>query len=348
MIDRVRLHDPDHRDFGSDNYAGVHPQVLEALAEANGGHQHGYGDDVYSARLAEVLRGHFGPDAVAFPVFNGTGANVVALTAMTPRWGSVVVPASAHVHTDEAGAPERMAGLKLLTVPTPDGRLTPELVAPVLAGGHDVHFPQPSVVAIAQATELGTVYTPEQVAALAEQAHAVGLRLYVDGARLANAAAHLGLPLRALTTDVGVDVVGLGGTKNGVMFGEVVVLDQHAVDGLPYVRKMHAQLASKSRFVAAQLLALYEGDLWLRSARHANAMAALLAAGLADVAGAHLVHPVQANAVFAALPATTVARLRERWAFYDWTPDGSQVRIMCAWDTTEQDVEDFLAVARES
>jgi threonine aldolase len=261
----------------------------------------------------------------------------------------VVVPSSAHVHTDEAGAPERMAGLKLLTVPTPDGRLTPELVAPIVAGGHDVHFPQPSVVAIAQATELGTVYTPDQIAALAEQAHGLGLRLYLDGARLANAAAHLGLPLRALTTDVGVDVVGLGGTKNGLMFGEiVVVLDQRAVDGLPYVRKMHAQLASKSRFAAAQLLALYEGDLWLRSARHANAMAALLAAGLAEIPGVHLVHPVEANAVFACLPAATVARLRERWAFYDWTPDGSQVRLMCAWDTTEQDVEDFLTVARAS
>ena len=349
MIGVVQLHDPDHRDFGSDNYAGVHPAVLTALAEANGGHQRGYGDDVYSARLAQVLREHFGAQAVGYPVFNGTGANVVALSAMTPRWGSVVVPSSAHVHTDEAGAPERMAGLKLLTVEAPDGRLTPDLVASVTAGGHDVHFPQPSVVAVAQATELGTVYTPDQLGALAEQAHGLGLRLYVDGARLANAAAHLALPLRAFTTDVGVDVVGLGGTKNGLMFGEVVVvLDPGAVDGLPYVRKMSAQLASKSRFAAAQLLALYDGDLWLDSARHANAMARRLAAGLAEVPGARLVHEVQANAVFAALPAATVARLRERWAFYDWTPDGAQVRLMCAWDTTEQDVADFLAVARES
>jgi threonine aldolase len=344
----VRLHDPDHRDFGSDNYAGVHPQVLAALADANGGHQHGYGDDVYTARFAQVLREHFGPTAVGLPVFNGTGANVVALAAMTPRWGSVVVPSSAHVHTDEAGAPERMAGLKLLTVTTQDGRLTPELVAAATAGGHDVHFPQPSVVAVAQATELGTVYTPDEIGALAEQAHGLGLRLYLDGARLANAAASLDLPLRAFTTDVGVDVVGLGGTKNGLMFGEVVVvLSPDAVDGVQYVRKMNAQLASKGRFAAAQLLALYEGDLWLESARHANAMARRLAAGLARLPGVQVTQQVQSNAVFAAIPAATVARLRERWAFYDWTADGSQVRLMCAWDTTEQDVDTFLAVAGE-
>lgn len=344
----MQLHNPDHRDFGSDNYAGLHPQVLAAIAEANGGHQRGYGDDVYSARFAQVLREHFGPTAVGLPVFNGTGANVVALAAMTPRWGSVVVPSSAHVHTDEAGAPERMAGLKLLTVATQDGKLTPELVAGVIAGGHDVHFPQPSVVALAQATELGTVYTPDEIRALVDQAHAAGLRAYVDGARLANAAAHLDLPMRAFTTDVGVDVVGLGGTKNGLMFGEVVVvLDPAAVDGVQYVRKMNAQLASKGRFAAAQLLALYEGDLWLDSARHANAMACRLADGLATVAGVRVTQQVQSNAVFAAIPADVVARLRRRWAFYDWTPDGSQVRLMCSWDTTEADVDALLALAAQ-
>jgi threonine aldolase len=345
----VRLHDPDHRDFGSDNYAGLHPQVLAAIAEANGGHQPGYGADVYSQRFAQVLCEHFGPTAVGLPVFNGTGANVVALAAMTPRWGSVVVPSSAHVHNDEAGAPERMAGLKLLTVATEDGKLTPELVATVIAGGHDVHFPQPSVVALAQATELGTVYTPDEIGALADQAHARGLRIYVDGARLANAAAHLGRPMRAFTTDVGVDVVGLGGTKNGLIFGEVVVvLDPSAVDGVQYVRKMNAQLASKGRFAAAQLLALYEGGLWLDSARHANAMARRLADGLATVPGVRITQRVQSNAVFAAIPADTVARLRRCWAFYDWTPDGSQVRLMCSWDTTEGDVDDLLTAAAQA
>ena len=345
----MQLHDPDHRDFGSDNYAGLHPQVLAAIAEANGGHQRGYGDDVYTERFAQVLRAHFGPAAVGLPVFNGTGANVVALAAMTPRWGSVVVPSSAHVHTDEAGAPERMAGLKLLTVATENGKLTPALVGEVIAGGHDVHFPQPSVVALAQATELGTVYTPDEIGALADQAHAQGLRLYVDGARLANAAAHLDLPMRAFTTDVGVDVVGLGGTKNGLMFGEVVVvLDQSAVDGVQYVRKMNAQLASKSRCAAAQLLALYEGSLWLDSARHANAMARRLADGLATVTGVRITQRVQSNAVFAQIPADTVARLRRRWAFYAWTPDGSQVRLMCSWDTTEADVDDLLTAAAQA
>ncbi|MCL2455533.1 MAG: aminotransferase class I/II-fold pyridoxal phosphate-dependent enzyme [Micrococcales bacterium] len=345
----MRRHDPDHRDFASDNHAGLHPQVLAALAEANGGHVHSYGDDPYSKRLSEVVAERLGPQARAFPVFNGTGANVVALSAMAPRWGSVVTPTTAHLHTDEAGAPERMAGLKVLTVPDDDGRLTVAALSEVLSGGRGVHSPQPSVVALAQATELGTVYTPDDLTALTTAAHARGLRVYMDGARLANAAAHLDLPLRALTTDVGVDVVSLGGTKNGAFDAEVVVvLDPSAAEGIEHVRKMDAQLSSKARFAAAQLLALYETDLWLDLARHANLMAVRLAEGLSTVPGARVVVPVQANAVFTTIPAETAAALRERWTFHDWTPDGSQVRLMCAWDTTEHDVDAFVAAAHEA
>ncbi|WP_273654729.1 threonine aldolase family protein [Cellulomonas fimi] len=344
----TRLHDADHRDFASDNYAGAHPEVLAALVDANGGHQTAYGADAYTARLQEVVAAHFGDGATTYPVFNGTGANVLSLQALLPRWGAVVCAESAHIQTDENGAPERVGGLKLLTVPTPDGKLTPDLVARQAWGFGDEHRAQPGVVSITQSTELGTLYTPDEIRALADQAHGLGLRLHVDGARIANAAAALGLPLRAFTTDVGVDVVSLGGTKNGLLFGEaVVVLDEAAADGLPYLRKMNMQLASKMRFVSAQLVAMFEGDLWLRSAQHANAMAARLRAGL-DALGdrVHVMLPTQANGVFVTLPHAVSAELRRTWKFYDWHPDSGEVRLMCAFDTTEADVDAFLAELR--
>lgn len=344
----TRLHDADHRDFASDNYAGAHPEVLTALVDANGGHQTAYGADAYTARLQQVVAGHFGDGATAYPVFNGTGANVLSLQALLPRWGAVVCAESAHIQTDENGAPERVGGLKLLTVPTPDGKLTPELVARQAWGFGDEHRAQPGVVSITQSTELGTLYTPDEIRALADQAHGLGLRLHVDGARIANAAAALDLPLRAFTTDVGVDVVSLGGTKNGLLFGEaVVVLDEAAAPGLAYLRKMNMQLASKMRFVSAQLVALFEGDLWLRSAQRANAMAARLRAGL-DALGdrVHVTLPTQANGIFVTLPHAVPAELRRTWKFYDWHPESGEVRLMCAFDTTEEDVDAFLAELR--
>lgn len=333
---------PALRHFASDNYAGAHPEVLAAIAAANTGHAVAYGEDPWTARLQEVVRAHFGGRALALPVLNGTGANVVSLQAMLPRWGAAVCSTAAHVNTDENGAPERVGGLKLLPVPTPDGRLTPELVATQAHGFGDVHRAQPGVVSLTQSTELGTVYTPEQVGALCDQAHALGMRVHVDGSRIANAAAHLGLPLRALTTDCGVDVLSLGGTKNGLLLGEaVVVLDPDAVDGVEFLRKADMQLASKMRFVSAQLVALYEDDLWLRSAAHANAMAARLRAGI-DRLGLDAPYPTESNAVFVRLPADVAARLRRRWRFYDWDPTDGTVRLMCAFDTTEQDVDELL------
>lgn len=344
----TRLHDPSRRHFASDNYAGVHPEVLAALVEANEGHQPGYGEDAYTARLQDVMAAHFGPPALTFPVVNGTGANVLALQAVLPRWGAVICAESAHVATDENGAPERIGGLKLLTVPAPDGRLTPQLVARHLHGFGDQHHAQPGVVSLTQTTELGTRYTPDEVRALADQAHAHGLLLHVDGARLSNAAAGLDVPLRALTTDVGVDLVSLGGTKNGLLFGEaVVVLDAQVADrvgeALRYLRKADMQLLSKMRFVSAQLVALYEGDLWLRSARHANAMAARLRAGVEHLPGVQVTRSTQSNAVFAVLPPGVADRLRERWQFYDWDPTTGEVRLMCAFDTTPEDVDGFVA-----
>ena len=231
-------HDPARRGFASDNYAGVHAEILDALARANGGHVGSYGADPYTDAAIEVLRGHFGADAEVFFVFNGTGANVVSLQAMTKRWDAVICAESAHINVDECGAPEKIAGLKLLSVATPDGKLTPELIDVHAWGWGDQHHVQPRGVSITQSTELGTVYTPDEIAAICEHAHGLGMFVHIDGSRIGNAAAALGVPLRAFTTDVGVDIVSLGGTKNGLMYGEaVLVLNPAAVTGVEFLRK---------------------------------------------------------------------------------------------------------------
>ena len=349
-----RLHDPDWRGFASDNYAGVHPEVLQAIAAANGGHQVAYGEDAYTVRLQEVVRTHFGPQAEAFPVFNGTGANVIGLTSVLPRWGAVVATDTAHIHTDEAGAPERVTGLKLLTVPTPDGKLTPDLVGLQAWGWGDEHRAQPLAVSLTQSTELGTLYTRDEIRAVADLAHAHGMAVHLDGARIWNAAAALDLPFAAFTTEVGVDVLTFGGTKNGLLGTEaVVVLEPARATGLVYLRKLTMQLTSKMRFASAQLLALFDDDLGLRSARHANAMATrlrtALEAGIADgtLPGLGFTQPTQANAVFASLAPDVADRVRDRVRFYDWDRTRSEVRWMTAWDTTEADVDAFVAVIGE-
>ncbi|WP_241833193.1 threonine aldolase family protein [Streptomyces caatingaensis] len=346
--DAVRRHDPLSRGFASDNYAGAHPEVLAAIALANEGHQTAYGEDVYTAHLQEVIRGHFGPAAEAYPVFNGTGANVVALQAVTERWGAVVCAETAHINVDECGAPERVGGLKLLTVPTPHGKLTPELIDRQAWGWEDEHRAQPQVVSLAQTTELGTCYTPDEIREICDHAHERGMKVHLDGSRLANAAATLGLPLRAFTTDAGVDLLSLGGTKNGLLFGEcVVVLDPDSVKAMKHLRKLSMQLASKMRFVSVQFEALLAGDLWLRSAARANAMASRLASAVRDVPGVEILHPVESNAVFARLPHDVSERLQKRYRFYFWDEAAGDVRWMCAFDTTEADVDGFVAAVRE-
>jgi threonine aldolase len=335
-----------HPGFASDNHAGVHPEVMAAVAAANEGHAAAYGADPWTARAAQRFREHFGPAARAFPVFNGTGANVLCLEALTQRWQGIVCARTAHLHVDECGAPER-AGRKLLVVDTPDGRLTPELVEPLLVRIGDEHVIQPRVVSIAQSTELGTVYPPEAVAALADWAHSHGMLLHVDGARLCNAAAALGVPLRALTTDAGVDAVSFGGTKNGLMGAEaVVLLRDDAAESFKFLRKQAMQLASKMRYLSAQLDALLTGDLWLRSAAHANAMAHRLGAALEGVDGVRITQPVEANAVFAVLDAAVTERLQRDWPFYVWDDGTGEVRWMTAWDTRPEDVDAFAAAVR--
>ena len=350
----TQLHDPNSRGFASDNYAGTHPEVLVALAEANGGHQVAYGGDVYTARLQEVMSSHFGLDAVTYPVFNGTGANVSALTSLLPRWGAVISAKTAHINTDEGGAPERVSGLKLLTVETPDGKLTPELIDREAWGWGDEHRAQPLTVSITNTTELGTLYTVDEIRAIAEHAHERGMTLHLDGARIANAAAALGVSLRDFTTEAGVDILSFGGTKNGLLYGEaVVVLNPAASMGLTYLRKLSMQLSSKMRFVSAQLIALMEDDLWLRSAQHSNAMAARLRGSLegqiaaGTITGLDFTQPTQANAVFARLANDAADRIRERVRFYDWDRAAGEVRWMTAFDTTENDVDTFVAAIAE-
>ena len=346
-----RLHDPSFRGFASDNYSGVLPEVLEALALVNGGHQKAYGADVYTQALGELAREQFGAGASIYPVFNGTGANIVSLDLVTPRWGAVVCARSAHINVDECGAPEKIAGLKLLPVDTPDGKLTPELVDQVAWGFDDEHHAQAAVVSITQSTELGTLYTVEEIRALADHAHSLNMRLHLDGARLFIGAAALGVSLRALTTDAGVDVLSLGGTKHGLMGAEaVVVLDPSILDHPKralFVRKLDAQLNSKMRFTSAQLLTILSDDLWRRGSEHAIAMARRLADAVRDIDGVTLTREPEANAVFAILPAAVTERLQERYPFYVWDEATAEVRWMCSFDTTEDDIDAFAAAVRE-
>lgn len=341
------MNDP-WRGFASDNYAGVHPEVLDAIVRANAGHQVSYGDDDVTEALRNAMREQFGSAAEVYPVFNGTGANVVALQAMTKRWESVVCAASSHVNVDEGGAPEHGAGMKLWTVPTSDGKLTPDLIDTQAWGFGDVHRAQPGVVTITQSTELGTCYSVDEIAAIADHAHRLGMRVHLDGARIANAAVALGTGFREFTTDVGVDVVSFGGTKNGAMLSEaIVVLNPAAAPGVDFLRKTSMQLASKMRYVSAQLLALLTDDLWRRNAAHSNAMAQLLVSRVSEIDGVRIARPVQANAVFAILPPDVTARLQQRFRFYTWDQVTGEVRWMCAWDTTADDVERFAAAIAE-
>lgn len=332
------------RAFASDNYSGAHPDIVAAVAEANADHAQAYGADPWTARAEELLRAQFGENAACFLVFNGSAANVLCLRAMCRAWESVICPQTAHVNVDEAGAPEHIAGVKLQAVPTPDGKLTPALVEAQIGRIGDEHAVQQRVVSVSQSTELGTVYDADELAALADCAHAHDLLLHVDGARLSNAAAALDVPLRAIATDAGVDALSFGGTKNGLLMGEAVILLRPGLaDGFEYLRKQTLQLASKGRFLAAQFIALLEDDLWRRNAGHANAMAARLHAALADVPGVQMTRAVQANALFAVLPAEATRALQDEWHFYTWNEATGEVRLMCSWDTTAEEVDAFAA-----
>jgi threonine aldolase len=333
--------------FTSDNAAGIHPDVLAAIARANEGRAVAYGDDEVTARAVARLRDHFGAEADVLVVWGGTAANVIGLACVTAPYEAVLCAATAHVAVDECAAPERFLGGKLIEIPAVHGKLTADAVRARLHGFGVAHHAQPRVLGVAQPTEVGTVYRPEELRALAELCHAHGLLLHVVGARLPNAAAALDLPFAAFTRDVGVDLLSFGGTKNGLMGAEAVVLlhPEHA-RGAPYQRKQAMQLASKVRFLSAQLEALLEGDLWLRIARHANAAARRLADGVSGLPHVELVHPVETNAVFARLPRAAVDALHAQgYRFLEWEPDPARpvVRWMTAFDTADEDVDGFVA-----
>jgi threonine aldolase len=337
------------RGFASDNNATVHPEVLSAIERANVGHALGYGHDALSEAVEARFRDHFGEDARAFLVFNGTAANVLSVRAACRPWHAVICAEQSHLNVDECGAPEAIAGVKLLTAPTEHGKLDPGLLKRLIARVGDEHAVQPRMMSVSQCTELGTVYAVDELRALTDVARAHDLLVHMDGARLSNAAAALDLSLRALSVDVGVDILSFGGTKNGLLGGEaVVILSPALAPGFEYLRKQSLQLASKMRFLAAQFDALLDDDLWRRCATRANAMATRLAAAVCDVPGLSITRPVQTNAVFAIVPPAAIPLLQDHFAFYVWDERISEVRWMCSWDTTEDDVDAFAAAIRET
>lgn len=333
------------RSLASDNASGVHPAVMDALIAANTDHALAYGSDVWTTRSTEKFRAVFdAPVEVCF-VWGGTGANVVALQSLARPWSSVVCADTAHIAVDECGAPERFTGCKLLTFPTVDGKLTVDDVVRSQVGRGDEHHSQATVLSVTQATECGTLYTPTELAAVTAAAHARGMKVHLDGARLANAVAALGCDVRAITIDAGVDVVSFGGTKNGMMYGEAVVfLDPELGENARFIRKQAAQLPSKMRFVAAQFEALLTDDLWLRNAAHANAMAQRLADTVRPIPGVVLTREPEVNSVFATLPADAIAPLQDRSFFWPWDEAINEVRWMTSFDTTSEDIDTFAAL----
>lgn len=337
------------RSFASDNNAGVHPEVIEAVRAANDGHVVAYGDDPFTARAVKLFQKHFGRDVAVFFVFGGTGANVLGLKAITNSYQAIICADTAHVNVDECGAPERFTGCKLLPIPTADGKLRVEQIKPLLHGIGVEHHVQPGVITVSQATEMGTVYTRKELKTLADFAHDHNMLLHVDGARLANAAVSLDVSLKQITAEVGVDVLSFGGTKNGMMYGEAVVFfNKKLAADFKYIRKQGMHLPSKMRFISAQFEALLSDDVWRRGAAHANRMAQLLASELTQLPQIRLTQPVDANGVFAVIPAKYIPTLQKKYFFYVWNEEISEVRLMASFDTTEEDVRDFVAFVRKT
>jgi threonine aldolase len=337
------------RSFASDNNAGVHPEVLNAIAAVNSGHVVGYGDDPHTHSAVRSFKKHLGEDVEVFFVFNGTAANCLGLKALTQSYDAVICAEAAHIYVDECGAPEKFTGCKLIPVPTENGKLTVEAVRAVYHGIGDQHHVQPRVISITQSTEVGTLYRPAEMEALSRFAHERQMFLHVDGARIANAAAALGLGLRETTRDCGVDVLSFGATKNGALGAEAVVFfNPELGQNFKFYRKQGMQLSSKMRFIAAQFEALLNSDLWLQNARHANAMAQLLKRELSHIPQVKIVHEVEANGVFAQIPRSAIPKIQERYFFYVWNEADSVVRWMCSWDTTEQDVREFADFVKQA
>jgi threonine aldolase len=337
------------RSLASDNHSGVHPRVLEAIAAANADHAVSYGADPWTTQAIESFRREFGEQAEVFPVFNGTGANVVGMQSMLRTWESVICATTAHVNVDEAGAPEKLLGSKVIAVPSENAKITPDQIRAQHWGIGDVHHAQPRVVLITQSTEYGTRYSLDELQAITSTAHDLDMCVYLDGARIGNAAAGLGCTLKEMTTDIGIDALSFGATKNGAMGAEAVVILNpalHAGEYLGYIRKQYMQLASKMRFISAQFVALLDDGLWRANAEHSNAMAQHLAKSVTGIPGVTITQAVEANAVFAVIPASITPALQEVTPFYVWNESTNEVRWMCSWDTTADDIDTFVAALR--
>jgi threonine aldolase len=337
------------RSFASDNNAVVHPEVMEAIARVNQGHAGGYGDDPHTESAVRKFREHFGDDVEVFFVFNGTAANCLSLQALTRPYHAVLCSEMSHIYTDECGAPEKLTGCKLLPLAAPIGKLTVDNVARAYHGIGDQHHVQAKVISMTQTTEMGTIYRPSEVEALARFAHDRDMFLHMDGARISNAAVAQGLTLRQATRDLGIDVLSFGGTKNGLMGVEAVVFFRpEPARNFLFTRKQGMQLASKMRYLSVQMETLLTNDLWRRNAEHANRMAKLLEQGIKKIPNAKIVYPVDANGVFAKIPREAIAKIQERYFFYVWNEEESVVRWMCSFDTTEEDVREFAAFVGEA
>jgi len=337
------------RSFASDNNAGVHPKVLEAIAAANEGHVVAYGEDPYTEAAVELFRKHFRKEIGVYFVFGGTGANVLGLKAVTEPYHAIICADTAHINVDECGAPEKFTGCKLLSLATNDGKITVDQIGPFMDAVGFEHHVQPRVISISQSTEMGTVYQPQELKKLSDFAHKNGMLLHMDGARIGNAAASLKANLSTITRDVGVDVLSFGGAKNGMMYGEAVIFfDQSLAKDFKYTRKQGTHLPSKMRFISAQFSALLSNDLWRKNAAHANSMAKLLAQELGRIPLIDITQKVESNGVFALLPKKYVAILQKQYFFYVWNEQTSEVRFMTSFDTTQQDISDFVALVKKT
>ena len=335
------------KSFASDNSSGIHTKIFDAIISANSGHVIAYGDDYYTKLAVERFKEHFGEGIDVYFVFNGTAANVLGLKTATESFNSIICADVAHVNVDECGAPEKFTGCKLLTIPTSDGKITVDQIKQKMHGIGVEHHSQPKVVSITQSTELGTVYTPQEISEIADFVHAHGMLLHMDGARVSNAAASLDVRLRDITTDAGVDVLSFGGTKNGMLLGEAVVFFKRDLSrDFKYIRKQGMQLASKMRFISAQFIALLSNDLWLKNARHSNEMARLLAEKVGEIPQIKITQKGDANAVFATVPKKYIPILQEKYFFYVWNEETSEVRWMTTFDTTIEDIEDFVILIK--
>ena len=336
------------RGFASDNNAGVHPEIMKALNEVNIGHTIAYGDDPYTTKTIQSLRKIFGAGSTAFLVFNGTAANVLGLNSLTQPYNSIICAETAHINVDECGAPERFTGCKLLSVATSNGKLSIEGIKKYTHGFGTEHHSQPKIISISQTTEMGTVYTPEEIRDLSEFAHSLDMKLHMDGARISNAAVSLGKGFKEFTTDAGVDILSFGGTKNGMMYGEAVIFfNSELADDFKYHRKQGMQLASKMRFISAQFNAFLENDLWKSNAAHANKMAQFLYQKVKNIKGISVTQEVQANGVFVILPERIISDLQQDYFFYPWDEARSEYRWMTSFDTTEEDIVGFVGRLEE-